>query len=167
MERGLIGAEQAARLSREDTFGLLFLPGFSTSAEVTNLSGRGVGLDVVRDHLNRVNDLVVDSVLDTREIVVRPLGSLLEVIPIHAGATVMGDGRVALILDVLGLAQRAHVVSEGAERHLTEDEEPEAAEAAAERLLLFTSPDDGRMAVPPRRTPQPNSRNTSHPRTQH
>ena len=50
--------------------------------------------------------LVVDGINDTEEIVVKPLGKHFKGIPLFAGATIMGDGRVALILDVLGIAQR-------------------------------------------------------------
>ena len=49
--------------------------------------------------------LVVDEINDTEEIVVKPLGKQLKGIRAFAGATIMGDGKVALILDVLGLAQ--------------------------------------------------------------
>jgi two-component system chemotaxis sensor kinase CheA len=62
--------------------------------------------------------LVVDDINDTQEIVVKPLGSQVKDVPAFAGATIMGDGRVALILDVLGLAQRAKVVSEARDRAL-------------------------------------------------
>ena len=51
------------------------------------------------------------TIHDTEEIVVKPLGKQLKGIAVFAGATIMGDGRVALILDVLGLAQRANVVA--------------------------------------------------------
>ena len=60
--------------------------------------------------------LIVDEINDTEEIVVKPLGKQLKGIPTFAGATIMGDGQVALILDVLGLAQRANVVSEVRDR---------------------------------------------------
>ena len=56
--------------------------------------------------------LVVDEINDTEEIVVKPLSKQLKTINTYAGATIMGDGEVALILDVLGLAQRANVVNE-------------------------------------------------------
>ena len=56
--------------------------------------------------------LVVDEINDTEEIVVKPLGKQLKGISHVAGATIMGDGRVALILDVLGIAQYASVVAE-------------------------------------------------------
>jgi two-component system, chemotaxis family, sensor kinase CheA len=51
--------------------------------------------------------LVIDDISDTAEIVVKPLGRLLKNAAGFAGATIMGDGRVALILDVAGLAQHA------------------------------------------------------------
>ncbi len=51
--------------------------------------------------------LIVDEITDTEEIVVKPLGKQLKGISAFSGATIMGDGRVALILDVPGLAQRA------------------------------------------------------------
>ena len=57
--------------------------------------------------------LVVDGINDTEEIVVKPLRKQLKGLPVFAGATIMGDGRVALILDVLGISQRANVVAEG------------------------------------------------------
>src|SRR5205823_5961101 len=51
--------------------------------------------------------LVVDEVNDTQEIVVKPFGRQLKGIEAFAGATILGDGRVALILDVRGIAHRA------------------------------------------------------------
>src|SRR6185369_16469532 len=71
---------------------------------------------VVLQAEDRQFGLVVEGVTDTEEIVVKPLGRQLKGIPTFAGATIMGDGRLALILDVLGLAQRAKVVSENRER---------------------------------------------------
>ena len=60
--------------------------------------------------------LVVDDIQDTEEIVVKPLGSLLRHIDVYAGATIMGDGEVALILDTTALAQHAGGVSQGPSR---------------------------------------------------
>ena len=54
IERGLLPAE-TQRLAPEDAFELLFKPGFSTAQQVTELSGRGVGLDVVRDSITRMH----------------------------------------------------------------------------------------------------------------
>src|SRR5205085_9242582 len=56
--------------------------------------------------------LVADGVRDTAEIVVKPLGKQLKETPVFAGSTILGDGKVALILDVPRLAQRANVLPE-------------------------------------------------------
>jgi two-component system chemotaxis sensor kinase CheA len=62
VERGLVPADLP--LSRKECFDLLFLPGFSTRRTVTELSGRGVGLDVVRENLSSLGGLVeMDSTL--------------------------------------------------------------------------------------------------------
>lgn len=62
--KGLIPAERSNLLGKRATMDLLFHPGFSTRDEVTNLSGRGVGLDVVRTNIEQLGGIVeVDSVL--------------------------------------------------------------------------------------------------------
>jgi len=93
--------------------------------------------------------LVVDAIHDTEEIVVKPLQKQLKGISVFSGATIMGDGKVALILDVLGLAQKANVVSGVRERALTE-KATTVSEARGDRqtLLLFATPGGGRMAIP-------------------
>lgn len=55
VEKGLITAEEAASLSEEKTFDLMFLSGISTARKVTDLSGRGVGLDIVHNNIQRIN----------------------------------------------------------------------------------------------------------------
>jgi two-component system chemotaxis sensor kinase CheA len=94
--------------------------------------------------------LVVEDVHDTEEIVVKPLGKHFKASPVFAGATIMGDGRIALILDVLGLAKHARVVADGHERVRLEQSIITAAAAEDDRqtMLVFRSPDDGRMALP-------------------
>jgi chemotaxis protein histidine kinase CheA len=93
--------------------------------------------------------LVVDEINDTEEIVVKPLAKQLKGIKAYAGATIRGDGRVALILDVLGIAQSSNVVSEVHAKALKEKEESASeAKETKQRLLLFAGPDDGYMAVP-------------------
>jgi two-component system chemotaxis sensor kinase CheA len=265
LERGLVAPDHAARMSEREILNLIFLPGFSTAKKVTNVSGRGVGMDVVKTNVEKIGGtvdmqsqpgqgttlkikipltlaiipalivtsggdryaipqvsllelvrlegeqarkgiemihgapvyrlrgrllplvylnqalgieqesspdgteklaaevanivvlqaddrqfgLVVDEINDTEEIVVKPLGKQLKGIVTFAGATIMGDGRVALILDVLGLAQRARVVNEARDRGLVE----KAASArekskGLQALLLFRNPDGGRMAIP-------------------
>lgn len=93
--------------------------------------------------------LVVDDIHDTEEIVVKPLQKQLKGITVFSGATIMGDGRVALILDVLGLAQRANVVSGIRERTIGE-KAAAASEQVGDRqtVLLFATRGGGRMAVP-------------------
>jgi len=95
--------------------------------------------------------LVVDEINDTEEIVVKPLGKQLKIINAYAGATIMGDGKVALILDVMGLAQRANVVGEVRDRTLADKEGHSSLGAADGKqrnaVLLFQCGEDGRMAM--------------------
>ncbi|MGB7741212.1 MAG: chemotaxis protein CheW, partial [Terracidiphilus sp.] len=62
IERGLITSERAALLAERELLQLVFLPGFSTAAKVTNVSGRGVGMDVVRTNVEKIGGKVeIDS----------------------------------------------------------------------------------------------------------
>jgi two-component system chemotaxis sensor kinase CheA len=263
VQRGLITREQAAKMLEREIINLIFLPGFSTAEQVTNVSGRGVGMDVVRTNVEKIGGtidlqsrfgegtllrikipltlaiipaliittggerfaipqvsllelvrfdgdqakgalesvfgspvyrlrgsllpiiylnrelaldgdadgaaetrdsnvnvvivqaddrqfgIVVDDISDTQEIVVKPLGKQLGGIKVFCGATILGDGKVALILDVLGLAQRANIVSEVRERamldtSLAAQEESDTRQA----LLLLGVNGGGRMAMP-------------------
>jgi two-component system chemotaxis sensor kinase CheA len=257
VEKGIVGAEDAARMGERDLAQLIFEPGFSTAEKITNVSGRGVGMDVVRTNIERIGGsvdvssapgegttfrikipltlaiipalivtsgperfaipqisllelvrldgaearaaiehlhgtpvyrlrgnllplvhlheqlqleklkdddvinivvlraddrafgLVVEGVSDSAEIVVKPLGNHFKGLTTFAGATILGDGRVALILDVMGLAQQSNVISETRDRSISELSdrvEDEAADTTA--ALLFRTPDDGRMALP-------------------
>jgi len=254
----MITAEAAARMSRQELLQLIFLPGFSTAEKVTQFSGRGVGMDVVRTNMERIGGtveiestpgqgttirskipltlaiipaliissgeeryaipqvsllelvhldaeqvcrsvermhevpvyrlrgellplvflheqlglesnrhdlqelsivvlqaddrpfgLVVDAIRDTEEIVVKPLQKQLKGISLFAGAAIMGDGRVALVLDVLGLARHARVVSGARSRVLGEIQRPTApkVEEAPPALLVQTRTGE-QMAVP-------------------
>src|SRR5208282_459547 len=58
LERGLINPEQATRMTEHEAFNLIFLPGFSTAETVTNVSGRGVGMDVVKTNVERIGGSV-------------------------------------------------------------------------------------------------------------
>jgi len=257
VERGLITPERARALSQHEMCGLLFLPGFSTAEKVTNISGRGVGLDVVKSNIERLGGtvdvesqfgrgttfriripltlaiipalvvgacgerfaipqvnlsellrleadqvrtsverihgvpvfrlrgnllalvdlgevlelgrrdpardinmivlqaddrqfgLLVDDIFDTEEIVVKPLGRELKGLSTYAGATIMGDGKVALILDVAGLAERANVGA--AARRISAENEGRRQQQNAmsdQQLLLFRSGPTSRMAIP-------------------
>jgi two-component system chemotaxis sensor kinase CheA len=62
IERGILTAERAAQLGERELMQLVFLPGFSTAAAVTNVSGRGVGMDVVRTNVEKIGGKVeIDS----------------------------------------------------------------------------------------------------------
>jgi two-component system chemotaxis sensor kinase CheA len=263
VERGLVSAQQSARMSDRDVFNMIFLPGFSTAEKVTNVSGRGVGMDVVKTNVEKIGGtvdvqstggkgttvkikipltlaiipalmvtscgerfaipqvsllelvrieaderdkgieivhgapvhrlrgrllplvyldrelnlapetgkapvvdqptnivvvqadgrefgLVVEEITDTEEIVVKPMGKQLKGITAYSGATIMGDGRVALILDILGLEQRAKVISEARESALSEKEEDVTKQDASGRqtLLLVQCGAQQRMAIP-------------------
>ncbi|HXR42634.1 MAG TPA: chemotaxis protein CheW, partial [Acidothermaceae bacterium] len=92
--------------------------------------------------------LVVDRVLNTEEIVVKPLSRQLKGIGTYAGATILGDGRVALILDVRALARRAHVVRES---DSTADAAKQTSVAAAHdgpEPLLVVAVGERRLGVP-------------------
>ena len=95
--------------------------------------------------------LVVDRVLNTEEIVVKPLGGQLKAIGLYAGATILGDGKVALILDVQALARRA-LRTETTERGQEAAREASAPAAASEtdrqRLLLAAIGGGRRVAIP-------------------
>ena len=58
IERGVLPAEQAARMQDRDIFNLIFLPGFSTAEKVSNVSGRGVGMDVVKTNVEKIGGTV-------------------------------------------------------------------------------------------------------------
>jgi len=259
VEKGVVTAEQAARMGEREVQGLIFAPGFSTAERVTNVSGRGVGMDVVKTNIERIGGtldiqsvlgqgttlkikipltlaiipaltvtsagdrycipqvnllelvrlegdparhierihgapvyrlrgnllplaylnaelrvpgeagradvtnivvlqageqhfgLVVDAITDTEEIVVKPLGRQLKELAVFAGATIMGDGRVALILDVLGLAQRARMLGDATARTAAAaTAAPEAEARAGDRrtLLLVGLGGDRRLAIP-------------------
>ena len=109
----------------------------------------GVTNIVVLQADDRQFGLVVDAIHDTEEIVVKPLQKQVKGISTFSGATIMGDGKVALILDVLGLAQRANVISGVRERALAERTAGAADSAGGRKtMLLFATRDGGRMAIP-------------------
>jgi two-component system chemotaxis sensor kinase CheA len=58
LERGVITSQQAAHMPDRDVFNLIFLPGFSTAQKVTNVSGRGVGMDVVKTNIEKIGGVV-------------------------------------------------------------------------------------------------------------
>ncbi len=62
VEKGVLSPAEASTMSARDAFNLIFAPGFSTAKKVTNVSGRGVGMDVVRTNIQKLNGLIdIDS----------------------------------------------------------------------------------------------------------
>ncbi|MBF0549898.1 MAG: chemotaxis protein CheW [Deltaproteobacteria bacterium] len=92
--------------------------------------------------------LIIDELEDSEEIVVKPLGRHLKDCDIYAGATIMGDGRVALILDVVGIAQKTKLVQRD---RLTKEKTKEEARFVSKEIytfLLFTNHPGETFAVP-------------------
>ncbi len=95
--------------------------------------------------------VVVDEINDTEEIVVKPLAPQLDSIEVYSGCTIMGDGRVALILDVHGLAQRVGMLTGGGRAETQRVDDSEAAgnlSAEEDHLLVVQIGDTGRAAIP-------------------
>ncbi|HOP16799.1 MAG TPA: chemotaxis protein CheA [Gammaproteobacteria bacterium] len=63
VEKGMMDEDAAARLEEKDCYNLIFHPGFSTKTEISDVSGRGVGMDVVKTRIAQMNGMVeIDSV---------------------------------------------------------------------------------------------------------
>ncbi len=96
--------------------------------------------------------LIVDKLQDSEEIVIKPLGRHLQQCKGYAGATIMGDGRIALILDVANLARMARLTSVDGSDRATElalaAEEAVKMRKDRQALLVFRSADDEQFAVP-------------------
>lgn len=95
--------------------------------------------------------LIVDRLQDSEEIVIKPLGRHLQHCQGYAGATIMGDGRIALILDVANLAQLAQLNSvDGSDRAAQLQKETELSRAAAQEsqsLLIFHSSEQEQFGI--------------------
>lgn len=122
IDRGVLDADSAARMSDTDAFNLIFAPGFSTKTEISDISGRGVGMDVVKTKITQLNGSVtIDSqmgkgtrldikvpltlaILPTLMIVVGgqtfalPLGAVNEIINVDASKTNVVDGQLTMIV---------------------------------------------------------------------
>lgn len=93
-DKGLISAEEAEKLSEKDALNLIFIPGFSTASTVSNISGRGVGMDVVKTNIARINGTIsVDSEVGkgTRITFRLPLTlAIIQALTVEAGGEVYG-----------------------------------------------------------------------------
>lgn len=257
VEKGLVQARVAESMSDNDAVQLIFMPGFSTAAAVTNVSGRGVGMDVVRTNIEKIGGSVevrtelgrgttfkmkipltlaivpalvikvhgrryaipqtglvelltigtnegrkiefihgtpvlrirdrllpivdlrkvlkpgtadqwtgdvviltaddqtfgvlVDDIIETQEIVVKPLGNVVADVRLFSGATILGDGKVALIIDVMGVAQDAGVLSSvndtGHHHHELEEIHTSSVEGLRTLLLLRVGENQVAMAL--------------------
>ncbi|PCJ62591.1 MAG: hypothetical protein COA79_03500 [Planctomycetota bacterium] len=260
IEKNLKTDEQLDSMSDKEIINMIFLPGFSTAEVITNISGRGVGMDVVRTNIEKVGGtveinsvlgkgstfnlkvpltlaimpaliisvgkerlaipqvsiqelqliekedmnklemlhgtpvlnlrdefipllylneqlnidseelekneqesisvvvlhvdnqmigLVVDEIFDSQEIVVKPLGPQLEGLTVYAGATILGDGNIALIVDALGLAQKANALSnfDNKIKKAKVDEKFDEVNQSSQLLICRTT-DNGRMGIP-------------------
>ncbi|MEV4349222.1 chemotaxis protein CheW [Actinoplanes sp. NPDC049596] len=252
VENGLLRAEQIPNMDKRDIMAMVFQPGFSTAAKVTNVSGRGVGMDVVKTNIENIGGavsvdstpgegtvwrltipltlaiiqaltvdcgdqryvvpqvavlelvfidgqstkieyasgapvyrlrgkllplvrldkalgfevagdqgvyimvlqadgrrfgLVVDRVLNTEEVVVKALNSRLKDIGLYAGATILGDGKVGLILDVSSLARRSHLAADAERKGMDSSSRAAGAGGTGERLLV-TAVGERRVAIP-------------------
>ncbi|WP_433792361.1 chemotaxis protein CheW [Actinoplanes sp. CA-252034] len=250
VENGLLRPEQIPNMDKRDIMAMVFQPGFSTAAKVTNVSGRGVGMDVVKTNIENIGGavsvdstpgegtvwrltipltlaiiqaltvdcadqryvvpqvavlelvfidgnttkveyasgapvyrlrgkllplvrldralglevggdqgvyimvlqadgrrfgLVVDRVLNTEEVVVKALNTRFKDIGLYAGATILGDGKVGLILDVSSLARRSHLAVDS-ERETVADKRGQQG-GGTERLLV-TAVGERRVAIP-------------------
>lgn len=82
VEKGMMDAEAAARLDDKECFNLIFAPGFSTKAEISDVSGRGVGMDVVKTRIAQMNGSVeIDSALGQGSLITIKLPLTLAILP--------------------------------------------------------------------------------------
>ena len=66
VKRGVLDADAAARISDNEAYNLIFAPGFSTKDQISDISGRGVGMDVVKTGISKLNGTIsIDSKLGT------------------------------------------------------------------------------------------------------
>lgn len=256
---GLVSERDAARLSDKEIINFVFLPGLSTADKITSVSGRGVGMDVVKTQIERIGGtvelnsqfgrgtivrikipltlaiisalvvgsgdlsfaipqlgvvelvrlpaeeshrierihrnevfrlrnrllplvhldrilklnhpdqdnagpvdvnivvvqvgdeqfgLIVDEVFDTEEIVVKPVGTMLKSVSLYQGTTILGDGRVIMILDVAGVATMSGGVSTLPSEREANKVDDESASDHVTSLLVVDSGSGASMAVP-------------------
>lgn len=101
VEKGLVSAQEAASMTPKEAFNLIFAPGFSTAQVVTNVSGRGVGMDVVKTNIAQLNGLIdIDSTLGggTRVDVRIPLTlAIIQALLVRTGAEVYAVPLVSVV----------------------------------------------------------------------
>ncbi|RJX25081.1 MAG: hybrid sensor histidine kinase/response regulator [Desulfurivibrio sp.] len=94
--------------------------------------------------------LIVDQLLDSEEIVVKPLGSHLRNCKCYAGATIQGDGKVALILDVVGIStkMKLNMVADKVKTQMQQTKDVKTGLEDSQSLLIVRNAPDEQMAIP-------------------
>ncbi len=92
--------------------------------------------------------IIVDRVFDTEEIVVKPVSPILRNIPMFSGNTILGDGRVVMILDPNGIAACVGEIQTNKDTELGEQKKSRGPASKKQALLLFRSGDEAPKAVP-------------------
>ncbi|MCL1073919.1 chemotaxis protein CheA [Shewanella dokdonensis] len=122
IKRGVLDEDTAARMSDQDAYNLIFAPGFSTKTEISDISGRGVGMDVVKTRITQLNGSVhIDSakgkgtrleikvpltlaIMPTlmvevaKQVFALPLSSVNEIFHLDLGKTNVVDGQLTVIV---------------------------------------------------------------------
>jgi two-component system chemotaxis sensor kinase CheA len=100
IKRGVLDADAAARMSDKEAFSLIFAPGFSTKTEISEVSGRGVGMDVVKTKITQLNGTVsIDSEIGVGTILEIKVPLTLAILPTLM--VVIGQQTFALPLAVV------------------------------------------------------------------
>jgi two-component system chemotaxis sensor kinase CheA len=106
VEKGLLAPEQATAMSDQDALGIIFLAGFSTAARITDLAGRGVGMDVVRTNIERIGGRVeVKSAVGQGTRIMLSLPLTLAII----GAMLVRSGERVCCLPLTGVVETLRV----------------------------------------------------------
>jgi chemosensory pili system protein ChpA (sensor histidine kinase/response regulator) len=125
VERGLLPAAEAAVLSDRDALHLIFVPGFSTAAAVTRTSGRGVGLDVVRTNVSRLNGEIhveTEAGRMTRFVLKLPLTvAIADALMVRCGAEILALPLTAV--SVMRPVARSEIVSTGSRETVRLDDQ--------------------------------------------
>jgi two-component system chemotaxis sensor kinase CheA len=125
---------------------------FDRVLHIENRPAAAVAADAVNIAILQAGDrqfgLVVDRVDDAQEIVVKPLWQKLKGIACFAGATIMGDGHVALILDVFGLARQTGMAAKGRDALAAAPTAIAVAPAQPHGILLVEGAEHQRLAIP-------------------
>jgi two-component system chemotaxis sensor kinase CheA len=127
---------------------LVYLSQLLKTGSEPSQGAEAINIVVLRSD-DRQFGLVVDQINDTEEIVVKPLSKQLKSISVYSGTTIMGDGKVALILDVVGLAQVSNVMSKERDRAVADNPAaPHDASGERQSLLILGTGKSQRLALP-------------------